>query len=109
MAIPHAQPARIIDVAPLDSSLASAQSSTLVKTDDFELLRMVLPAGKRIDPHAVPGAVVIQCVEGVVEIEACGRQEMLTPGTLMYLSGGDEHALRAVENASLLVTIFLKT
>jgi hypothetical protein len=32
----------------------------------------------------------------------------LTAGKLLYLSGSDEHALRAVEDSSLLVTILLE-
>jgi quercetin dioxygenase-like cupin family protein len=107
MAIPHAKPGQIINVGPLQTQLASAATSTLIKSDKFELLRLVLPAGKRIPPHQVPGEVVVQCVEGVVEFEARGKSVMLTPGTLLYLAGGDEHAVRAVEDASLLVTIFL--
>lgn len=108
MAIPHAAPGEVIDISPLGPRLPPSQTATLVKTATLEVLRLVLPAGKRIEPHSVPGEVTVQCLEGAVEFEVRGQQRVLTPGTLLYLAGGDEHAVRAVENSTLLVTIVLR-
>lgn len=108
MAIPHAQPGDMIDISPLGDKLPETQTSTLVKTDSLEVLRLVLPAGKQIDPHTVPGEITVQCLEGKAVFTARGKDQELTPGQMLYLAGGDEHALRAVEDASLLVTILLK-
>lgn len=107
MAIPHAQPGDVIDISPLGKKLPQTQTSTLVKTDSLEVLRLVLPAGKVIDPHSVPGEITVQCLEGKAVFTARGKDQELTPGQMLYLAGGDEHALRAVEDASLLVTILL--
>lgn len=107
MALPHAHPGHRIDVSPLGANLARIQTTTLFKTASLEVIRLVLPAGKRIEPHSVPGEVTVQCLEGSVEFEARGRQEILTPGSLLYLAGGDEHALHAVEDSAVLVTIVL--
>ncbi len=108
MAIHHAHPAEVIDISPLGENLPAEQTTTLVKTDALEVLRLVLPAGKQIDPHAVPGEITVQCLEGKAVFTARGKEQELTPGQLLYLSGGDEHALRAVQDSSLLVTILLK-
>jgi len=108
MAIPHAQPGDVIDISPMGEKLAQTQTTTLVKTGSLEVLRLVLPAGKRIDPHAVPGETTVQCLEGKAVFTARGKEQELTPGQMLYLAGGDEHAVRAVEDASLLLTILLK-
>ncbi|MFO0915223.1 MAG: cupin [Pirellulales bacterium] len=109
MAVPHANPGEVIALTPLDSKLLETRTTTLFKTKCLEGLRLVLPAGKRIDPHKVSGEITIQCLKGVVEIESRGRQQLMTPETLIYLLGGDEHSVRAIEDSALLVTIRLPT
>ena len=108
MAISHAKPAELVDVSALGSNLASAQTTTLVKTDSLEVIRLVLPAGKALKPHEVPGEITVQCLEGKVAFCAGDSECELTTGKLIYLAGSDEHSLRAVEDSSLLVTILLK-
>lgn len=106
MAVPHAQPGDIVDLL-LGPELTSTKTSTLVKTDQLELLRLVLPAGKKTPTHQVPGEISIHCLEGKVSVTAAGKVQELGPGQLMYLGPADPHAVEALENASLLVTILL--
>lgn len=108
MAIPHAKPAEVIDVRPLGAGLKDAQTTTLVKTDCLEVNRLVLPADKEIKQHNVPGEITVQCLEGNVLFSTEESECELTAGKLLYLSGSDDHALRAVEDSSLLVTILLE-
>lgn len=61
IAIPYAQPGDVVDITPLGERLLETQTNTLVKTDSLEVLRRVLPAGKQIAPHAVPGEITVQC------------------------------------------------
>jgi hypothetical protein len=53
MAIPHAKPGDIVDVRPLGSALASTQTTTLLRTEQIEVIRLVVPAGKDIAEHKV--------------------------------------------------------
>ena len=106
MALPHAQSGQIIDISPLGSGLRSAVSTALFKADDLEVMRLVLLSGKGIPPHKVAGEVTIQCIEGVVEVSS-DEVQTLEAGKMMYLRGDEVHSLRAIENASMLVTIFL--
>ena len=106
MALPHAQSGQIIDVSPLGSGLRSAVSTALFKAEDLEVMRLVLLSGKGIPPHKVAGEVTIQCIEGVVEVSS-DEVQTLEAGKMMYLRGDEVHSLRAVEDASMLVTIFL--
>jgi quercetin dioxygenase-like cupin family protein len=107
MAIPHAKAGEVIDVRPLGAALSTAHTQTLVKTDALEVVRIVMAAGKDIAPHAVPGEVAVQCLEGKVEFRVDGSEHELTAGTLLYLEGAAPHSLHAREDSSLLVTILL--
>ena len=106
MALPHAQSGQIIDVSPLGSGLRSAVSTALFKAEDLEVMRLVLLSGKGIPPQKVAGEVTIQCIEGVVEVSS-DEVQTLEAGKMMYLRGDEVHSLRAIEDASMLVTIFL--
>lgn len=107
MAIPHAQPGEPVDVRPLGPQLTASQTATLIKTDSVEVIRLVLPAGKEVPPHHVGGEITVQCLEGKVELTASGVTRELLAGSLLFLRGSEQHSLRAVDNASLLVTILL--
>ena len=108
MAIPHAQAGEPIDLEPLGSAVTSTKTATLAKTNTFELIRLVLPARKVIPEHKVAGEITVQCLEGEIEFTACGKTQLLSAGKLLWLSGNDPHAVRAVTNASALVTIVLR-
>jgi hypothetical protein len=46
MAITHATTGQVLDIRPLGPALATSVTTTLVKTDRLEIIRLVLPAGK---------------------------------------------------------------
>ena len=108
MAIPHAKPGEIINVRPLGTEIPATITYTIVKTDDLEVIRIVLDAGKSLPPHRVPGEITVQCLEGKVAFSVGELRRELTQGDFLYLAGGSEHALHALENSSLLVSILLK-
>jgi quercetin dioxygenase-like cupin family protein len=107
MPIPHAKPGDIVDLRPLGRALATAKTTTLVKTADLELIRLVLSAGKELPTHKVPGEITVQCLEGRVAFTAEGKTQELTAGQLLYLTAGERHAVKGIEDSSLLVTILL--
>jgi quercetin dioxygenase-like cupin family protein len=107
MAIPHAKPGEVVDVRPLGSALASAQTQTLVRTGQVEVIRLVVPAGKEIEEHKAKGEIVVQCLEGRVAFTAFGKAQDLETGRLLYLPTGEPHSVKGIENASLLLTILL--
>ena len=107
MAIPHATSGQAVDVRPLGDRLGGAVTATLVKTDDLEVIRLVVPAGKEIPEHRARGAITVQCLEGAVEFRAHGRAETLTAGHMLYLEAGEPHSVKGVEDSSLLLTLAL--
>src|SRR5499426_1551798 len=66
MAIPHAKPGEVVDVRPLGSALASTQTKTLLRAEQVEVIRLIVPAGKEIEEHKAKGEIVVQCLEGRV-------------------------------------------
>lgn len=108
MAIPHAASGELIDVRPLGADLRQTSSSTLVRADHFEVFRLVLAAGKTASDHKVSGVITIQCLEGRVELEAHGRTQILRAGSMVYLSDAEPHAVKALDDSSLLVTMLLR-
>ena len=107
MAIPHAKPGEVVDVRPLGSALASAQTKTLVRAEQVEVIRLVVQAGKEIPEHKAKGEVIVHCLEGRVAFTASGKTQTLEAGHLLYLPNGEPHSVKGVENASLLVTVLL--
>jgi quercetin dioxygenase-like cupin family protein len=107
MAIPHAQPGQSVDVSPLGARLADEKTVALFKSDELEVIRLVLQAGKALPPHKVPGEITIHCLEGRIAVGADGAEHVLAAGQLLYLRGGVLHDVTALQDASALVTIVL--
>lgn len=107
MAIPHAQPGQVIDVRPFQAAFASARTNTLIKTPRFEVIRLVLPAGKVISDHKAPGEIIVQCLEGRIAFASMGATQELQSGDMLFLETGEPHSVEAVEDSSFLLTILL--
>jgi quercetin dioxygenase-like cupin family protein len=107
MAIPHATSGEVIDIHPLGSALTHAWSTTLVKTNSLEVIRLIIPSGKEIPVHKVSGEITVQCLEGRVTFTAGDDIRDLKAGQLLYLSSEVVHSLRGIEDASILLTILL--
>ncbi|HEY0847692.1 MAG TPA: cupin domain-containing protein [Noviherbaspirillum sp.] len=104
----HPSPGEVIEIRPLGDKLLDAASIALFRTDDVEVMRLILPKGKSIPEHHVPGEITLQCIEGVVEIQALDKTQPLQAGELVYLHGNTPYAMYALENASVLMTMLRK-
>lgn len=108
MSLPHAKPGEMIEIRPLGPRLTETASTALVRTADIEVMRMVLPKGKSIPEHHVPGGLTIQCLEGTVELQVEDDPLIMQTGQLIYIAAHASYALRALEDSSLLTTIVRK-
>lgn len=100
MAIAHAVSGEVVNLL-----TAPDKTQALFKAKDLEVMRIVLPAGKRMPDHSVPGSVTVQCMRGQVELFMPGSTAKLSAGEFAYLGGGVPHGLHALQDADLLVTI----
>jgi len=101
-------PGDLIDVRPLGDGLVDTASIALARSNDFEVMRLILPKGKSIPEHRVAGELTLQCLEGMVEVQALDRTQHLQAGHMLYLEGNTPYALYAPENASVLMTVVRK-
>ena len=107
MALHHADSGEMVDVRPIAGKIESALSRALYKSKHLEVFRMFLEAGKVIPEHQVQGELTVQCLEGSVEFTAKGVTQLMLPGDLICVAGGEAHALKGVEDGSVLVTLLL--
>lgn len=107
MALAHALSGDPINVRPLGDQLANEKTSAVFKSEQLELIRLVLLAGKSFPPHQVPGEITIQCIEGEIDVTVEGASNVLRPGQMMFLEGGVPHGVLAIKDSSALVTIVL--
>lgn len=105
MALHHASPGELIDIRPLGGTLQHAVTKTLYKSDHMQVFRLVLLAGKTVPAHSVDGEITIQCLEGAIELSVGDTTQTMRHGDLVCLAGGVMHALKALEDTSVLVTI----
>jgi len=108
MALPHGVSGESIDVRPLGPRLPTERTAALFKARDLEVIRLVLSAGKSVPPHKVPGDITIHCLEGSLRIDVDGAASLLNAGELLFLAGDVVHGVKAISDASALVTIALK-
>lgn len=107
MALPHAQPLDVINVGPLGPNLRDAVSTSLIKTENLQLLHMVLPAHRDQPEHHVEQECTIHCLEGDVEVVTPGGTRRLRAGNLVVLPARQKHSLRARTDCAVLVTLLL--
>jgi quercetin dioxygenase-like cupin family protein len=108
MAIDHAVSGEPIRVQPPVNATGERQTVALFKTQELEVMRLVLPKDKSMPPHKVAGDITVQCLEGVIRFNSDGKDQMLTSGDMLYLAGGVVHSLTAIEDACALVHIVLR-
>ena len=109
MAKHHATSGEIFDLKPLTSGLKAARTRAIVKTDAFEAVRLVAHAGTDIKAHKVDGPITLHCLEGRVQVDLPDKSLELSAAQWVYLEGGIPHAIKAIEDSSLLLTIVFAT
>jgi quercetin dioxygenase-like cupin family protein len=108
MALPHAQPGQAVDLRPLGPRLASVRTHALFKSQDLEVMRLVLQSGQSLPVHQVKGEITVHCLEGCLELSTDAQAHRLQAGELLFLAGGMPHGVRALADSSALVTIALR-
>ena len=106
MSILHAKSGEAVQLR-LREALRGTKTMTLVKTDNLEVIRLVVPRGKEIPTHKAPGEITVQCLEGRVLFTAHQKSQELGAGQFLYLAAAEPHSLKGIEDSSLLVTIWL--
>jgi quercetin dioxygenase-like cupin family protein len=105
MAMHHASPGEVFDLAPLGSNLKDARTTAIVKSEAFEVVRLVVHAGVEIKTHRVDGPITLHCLEGRARLGLPEATLELSGGQWVYLEGGVPHSIQGIEDTLMLLTI----
>lgn len=108
MALAHATSGQVIALTRADEDITQFSSTALTKTEQIELIRLVMPAGKDMPEHYVKGEITFQCISGQIAFIMGATTDTLTGGKMLYLEGGAPHAVKALADSVALVTIVLR-
>ena len=109
MATHHAVPAEVVDLDTWAHDMPYEHSKAIVKTDEMEIARLIIPAGKEIPNHKVTGPIIVHCLTGKIEFTAMGKTQVLMANQLLYLMPDELHLVKAVDDSVVLLTIIFKT
>lgn len=102
MALHHCRPGEVARLGALD--VRATATAALARTPSFEAIHLVVRAGQSIAPHSVAGSMTLYCIAGHVRIESDLPAELQT-GDWLFLDPGTPHAVKAIADTSLLLTI----
>jgi quercetin dioxygenase-like cupin family protein len=109
MAMHHAGSGEVVDLRPLGDKLHDARTTAIVKSDTFEAVRLIVPAGREIAAHRVEGEITLFCLEGCVRLGLSDTELELSASQWVYLDGGLTHSVKGIKDASLLLTIHFQS
>src|SRR5699024_8845818 len=101
----HVQSGEIINLEVLKGDMQVDSSYALVKTDDMEVIRMALPAGKKIEEHQLEGEISIQCLKGQIQFFVQDSILELNEEDWLFLEKQQPYSYAAKEDTILLLTI----
>lgn len=95
-----AEAASLVDVAP-DSTV----SRTVLKGDGVNIVLFAFDAGQELSEHTAAMPVLLQVLDGALEVTAAGRTEAMTPGDILYLPTREPHSVLATAPSRLMLTM----
>lgn len=101
----HIKFGETVNLKKLRSDLDPGATHALIRSEDMEVIRMVLSKDKQIAEHKVEGELTIHCLKGEVELEVNGATQTLKENDWLALKKEVEHALKVKQDAILLLTI----
>jgi quercetin dioxygenase-like cupin family protein len=78
---------------------------TLVKQGGMSIVLTHLHAGHSMQEHSTPGSATVQVLDGHVRIRIGDETVDVPAGRLMAFNSGVKHAVEAVEDSTLLLTL----
>jgi quercetin dioxygenase-like cupin family protein len=97
------------ELGPLASNLdpgdGQRQGVALVKEAGLNIVLTALAAGSELAEHTTRGGSSLQVLSGRVEVRANDQVAELGVGSLAAFNAGVPHAVRALEDAAVLVTV----
>jgi quercetin dioxygenase-like cupin family protein len=86
-------------------SADSTVSRTALKGDGVNIVLFAFDAGQELSEHTAAMPVLLQVLDGSLEVTAAGRTEVMTPGDVLYLPSREPHSVLAMEPSRLMLTM----
>ncbi|ALR22385.1 MULTISPECIES: cupin domain-containing protein [Sphingobium] len=102
MALHHCQSGEVTHLDTIGD--AATVTRALARTSSFEAIHLVVRAGHSIPAHHVSGSMTLYCISGHARLEGDVASE-LRAGDWLFLEPGTPHAVEAMADTSLLLTI----
>ena len=96
--------ARALQAEPHPAKAGHRQAG-LIHRGPLRLLLFAFEAGGRLPEHRAPGHVVIQCLRGELDVQAAGSGHRLGAGEAVVLEPDVPHAVEAVAESDMLLTV----
>lgn len=87
------------------ASVAGHRQLALVKHGPLAVMLFAFEKDGVLKEHQADGEVVIQVLKGRLSVDVAGEAIVLTAGMLVVLTPGQRHAVRALEESDMLLTI----
>jgi quercetin dioxygenase-like cupin family protein len=78
---------------------------TLARHAGMSVVLNHLHAGARLQEHATPGAATVQVLDGRVRLQIAAETLEVPAGRLAVFDAGVRHAVEALEDSTLLITV----
>lgn len=97
------------DVADIAALVAVTPESTVSRTvlaaEGARLVLFAFDAGQELSEHTAAVPVLLQALDGELEVSAAGRSVTLRPGDVVHLGTRTPHSVRATTASRLLLTM----
>lgn len=87
--------------AQIDYSDGSTVSKTVMRAEGVNIVLFSFAAGEELSEHTAAMPVIVEALEGQLEITAEGRTVTLNPGGIVHFTTRLPHAVRAVEASKM--------
>lgn len=95
----------VLPLRPESIDWTLSDHTSVLRLDGLEVIRLVLPAGKKLPKHQAPGHLILQCLEGRIHFSTETKTFDITAGYFVHLPAHEPHSLEAVEDSLLMLTI----
>lgn len=87
------------------AGIAGHRQLTLMRRGQVALILFVFEPGASLKKHQVEGEVIIHVLAGRLVVDVAGEEIQLGPRELLSLASGQAHAVRALQESEMLLTI----
>lgn len=81
----------------------STVSKTLLRAEGVNVVLFAFDAGEELSEHTAAMPVIVQTLEGELEVTADGRTVVLKPGGVVHFTTRLPHAVKAVQRAKMVL------